>query len=65
MDWDGPVSLENDVDSVRVNEEPCPLTNDQVDDLATLVTPLQASQNHGIDLYQQALQYVTVMTVGV
>ncbi len=62
IDWDGPSPLEDDAESVIVPECPCPLNDDEVDELAALVSPLQASQDYGIDLYQLALHFVTQHT---
>ena len=44
---------------VVVPECECPLTNAQLDELATEVSPLTPSDNYGIDLFQQVLQYVS------
>lgn len=58
MDWDGPISLEDDEDAVVVPECVCPVREDQFDELCSLVSPLSSTSNYGIDLYQSVLQFV-------
>ena len=57
--WDGPLSLENDQDEVVVPEFVCPLREDQLDELYTVVvSPRSPSPNYGIDLYQSVVQFI-------
>ena len=58
IDWDGPLPLEEEEVRVVVPECPCPLTDVQLDELSTIVSPLSSSTNYGIDLYQSVVQYV-------
>ena len=60
IDWNGPLSVEEESDeSVVVPECECPLNDAQLDELATHVSPLTSSGNYGVDLFQQVIQFVT------
>ena len=43
VDWEGPLSLDNDEDTVVNPECMCPLTDVQFDELCTVVSPLSSS----------------------
>ena len=58
VDWEGPLSLDDDEDAVVIPECVCPLTDVQFDELCTVVSPLSSSTNYGIDLYQSVLEFV-------
>lgn len=58
MDCEGPLSLDDDEGTVVVPECVCPLAEDQLDELRTIVSPSSSSSNYGIDLYQSVLQYI-------
>ena len=48
----------NDDDMVDVPDTPCPLNQTEYEELMRLVPALTESTDYGIDLYQQALDYV-------
>lgn len=62
IDWDGPLSLDHDEENeVTVPECICPLTSDRLNVLSSLVvSPSDETENYGIDLYQIALDFVTM-----
>lgn len=58
VDWNGPIPHTAEVDAVEVPETECPLTEEQFDELGSMVSPLADSTNYGIDLYLSTLSFV-------
>ena len=54
----GQFHLKTQSDSVSIPESFCPLTELQMNELATVVSPLQDSETYGIDLYTATVQFV-------
>ncbi|PKB99427.1 hypothetical protein RhiirA5_288468 [Rhizophagus irregularis] len=57
IDWDGPFSNIND-ENLEFSNIPCPLSNEQYNELQNTVLPLGQSNNYGIDNYLHALAVV-------
>ena len=58
MDWDGPLSLDEDAPSVNVPEIVVPLTGAQLDVLCSAISPLGFSENYGVDIYESVVQFL-------
>ena len=61
IDWDGPVSMDDDFEEpehVIVNAINNPFSSEQYEDLRTTINPLSPSSYYGIDLYLTALSFV-------
>ena len=57
VDWDGP-SNSNDNENLNFSNIPCPLNNEQYNELQNAVLPLEQSNNYGIEIYLHALSVV-------
>ena len=62
IDWDGPVPTGNQSDRVEVPATPCPITQEQLHELKTLVDTLGCCGNLGISLYLRARMFVHTHT---
>ena len=58
IDWDAPLSTDNDADMVEVPEVHNPLSETDYTELCETIDPLSATDNHGIDHYINAVQFV-------
>jgi len=58
-DWNGPVPLDDDVESVEVVHTVNPLNEEDYQELQESIDPSQFSLNHGIDLYLATLHFVS------
>ena len=58
IDWNGPLTSDEEVQSVTVPDTVIPSITDIYDVLHENVDPLAYSRDYGIDLYLKALQYV-------
>ena len=61
IDWDGPISMDNDAEQVTVPDLCCPLTEEQYAHLQGTIAPLDNSHNYGIDLYTAVMELVEDM----
>ena len=65
IDWDGPVPHDDDIDDVddNINYDsvivPCPLDGTHLDELNAEISPLANTTNHGIDLYERTLDFIS------
>ena len=50
--------MQGNDETVDVPDTPCPLSPMEFEELMGLVPPLSESVNYGIDLYQQAIDFV-------
>ena len=57
MDWDGPLPVDDD-STVFVPDTLMPLSTTDIEELVSLVNPLANSEQFGIDLYVQSVQFV-------
>lgn len=58
VDWDGPLSDEDELQRVEVPSIPVPLEDGDLEELKQTVCPTLPSDDHGLGLYHQALQFV-------
>ena len=59
VDWEGPVPNEsNDIYIVNVPDTPLPLNSGTLEELNSVISPLDPSSCYGIDLYERVLIFV-------
>ena len=58
IDRDGPISFDDDADQVNVPNHPCPITEEQYRHLQSTISPLDTSEDYGIELYNAAVELV-------
>ena len=59
VDWEGPVPHEsNAIDTVNVPDTPLPLNSCTLEELNSVISPLDPSLCYGIDLYERVLIFV-------
>lgn len=58
MDWDGPIPDANSDNAVVVDPPQCPLCQEHLEALSNCINPLDDSQEYGIDVYVECLQFV-------
>ena len=59
VDWEGPVPNEsNDIYIVNVPDTPLPLNSGTLEELNSVISPLDRSSCYGIDLYERVLIFV-------
>ena len=65
IDWDGPLSTEEDMTQEQVNVPlvESPLTDDDFLELSQTISPLAPSVNYGIDLYLTTLHFISLHTI--
>ena len=59
IDWDGPLPDSNEVESVEVPAISNPFEDDDMQELQQTLCPTAPSNDYGLDLYLQCLQFVT------
>ena len=59
VDWGGPVPRDDADGAVCVPETHNPLSTADMEELLAIVLPLAPSVQHGIDLYERALLFVS------
>jgi hypothetical protein len=57
VDWEGPTP-NNDDENYEFSNIPCPLNNEQYIELQNTVSPLEQSNNYGIDIFIHALSVI-------
>ena len=57
VDWDGPLPLDED-NAVIVPSTLAPLPEEEMEQLTSQVNPLAISNEFGIDLYLECLQFI-------
>ena len=62
IDWDGPLpgqewdgSHEEDDTNIAVPSTPCPLRQQELEQLQRIVNPLRDSQYYGVDIYMEVV----------
>lgn len=58
IDWDGPVPVEEDVESVDVPNIENPLSHEELEELGTMISPYHDSDCFGTDLYLNVLKFI-------
>ena len=58
IDWNGPISLIDDDDTVIVPETTCILTDEDFEELKITVLPASFSESFGVDLYMSTFSFV-------
>jgi hypothetical protein len=58
IDWGGPVPVADLDTTVTIPETNCPLTTSDMQALQSFVAPLAPSNEYGMDLYEQTLEFV-------
>ena len=58
IDWDAPLSTDDDVDSVGVPATPTPLSSTDYAELCQTIDPIAHSESYGVDEYIAAVQFV-------
>lgn len=58
IDWDGPLSMDGDVESVQIPPIENRLSDDDYSELARAVSPLDQSDNYGLDIFFTTLTFV-------
>ena len=58
IDWDGPIPISKDPDSVIVPQVTCPLDTEKLSELLTLFDVRQNSKNFGADIYLDVRSFV-------
>lgn len=58
IDWDGPLSVEDDEGSVTVPVVPCPIDEQFLENMYGRINPLAHSLNYGVDLFLATVDYV-------
>lgn len=58
IDWNGPISEDNDDNIVDVPEIENPLPEEEFENLQLLVSPTAPSENFGVDIYMMVLEHV-------
>ncbi len=58
IDWNGPVPLEEDLETVDVPVVESPLSNEDFAELSTMTSPYHDSDCFGADLYLNVIKFV-------
>ena len=59
IDWSEEISESQPENEVCIDDVPCPLTDEKLDQLKELIDPLQEADGFGIELYIDACCFVT------
>lgn len=59
VNWEGPVTREDNDETVCVPEIACPLSDADMEELLSVVSPLALSKHYGIDLYESTVLFVS------
>lgn len=58
IDWDGPLVVNEDLQLVLVDPPGQPLNNSDLEELHATIDPLQPSNDYGIDIFMQTLNFI-------
>ena len=58
IDWNGPIAIDDDTESVVVPRTHCPLLESALNDLQQTINPLIQDGSFGIHTYQAVVQYI-------
>lgn len=48
-----------DIDVVEIPETPCPISQEDMEELTETIDPLKESNSYGIDIYLDTVQFVS------
>ena len=63
IDAVGPISLSEDLQSVSIPQSPLRFSDTDIQSLRGLIDRCAVSENYGIDLYEETLQFISTLTL--